>query len=125
MPSLIQPSSKQLLPWDLSRFWLILEIFRCVKSVFISWTPNQISGAGLEERELVGGGCSDKVSLTSWTGQASNIGRGSLEDVAGYQVFGLKADPGDTCSWQVAGWLQGEVEARGEVRAALEATYTR
>ena len=87
--------------------------------------PTQMEGAGLEELDLVGGGCSDKVSLTSWTGQASNIGRASLADAGGYQVFALNGDPGETCSWQVNGWLQGEVEARGEVRADLEATYTR
>ena len=60
--------------------------------------PTQMEGAGLEELDLVGGGCSDKVSLTSWTGQASNIGRASLVDAGGYQVFALNADPGETCS---------------------------
>ena len=60
-----------------------------------------MEGAGLDGRDLVGGGCSDKVALTSWTGQATNIGRASLEDGEGYQVLCLNADPGD--SWKLAG----------------------
>ena len=45
----------------------------------------------MDERDLVGGsGCSDKVALTEWTGQAVNIGRASLENGAGFQVFCLK-----------------------------------
>ena len=98
MPSLTQPSSKQLLPWDLSRFRLIQEIFRCESNESSFPGPHQMEGAGLEELDLVGGGCSDKVSLTSWTGQASNIGRASLVDAGGYQVFALNGDPGETCS---------------------------
>jgi len=71
----------------------------------------QMEGGGLDERDLVGdGGCSDKVALTSWSGQAVNIGVARLEDKAGLQVNG---------------WLQGEVPTEGEVKAALEATYTR
>ena len=45
----------------------------------------------MDERDLVGGsGCSDKVALTKWTGQAVNIGRASLENRAVFQVFRLK-----------------------------------
>ena len=48
-----------------------------------------MEGGGLDERDLVGGGgCSDKVALTSWSGQAVNIGVARLEDKAGLQVFG-------------------------------------
>ena len=44
----------------------------------------------MDERDLVGdGGCSDKVALTSWSGQAVNIGVARLEDKAGLQVFVL------------------------------------
>ena len=63
----------------------------------------------------MGGGCSDKVSLTSWTGQASNIGRGSLEDVAEYQVTpGLNVDPGELIAGERVAARKGGSKRRGE-----------
>ena len=50
--------------------------------------------------------------------------RGKTGGQSGSPGVCSQCDPGDICH-QVNGWLQGEVPTEGEVKAALEATYTR
>ena len=63
--------------------------------------------------------------ITRWNGQVANMGRGSLGGQGGLQVGPVVQVIQVMSHLQVNGWLQGQVQARGEVRADLSATYTR